>query len=134
MSLLLFCCGVWSQVEQHLCSVVTALANLGRGFHSPAHPGDRSCPSGVLGTLERMEVFFFSRALWCWACRGLGTELRLSFPQVPLKMFPQLLLPLQLWVMWQVPGQVLILIINILLLVQVHVPQPVPLPLAPQEE
>lgn len=49
-------------------------------------------------------------------------------------MFPQLLLPLQLWVMWQVSGQVLILIINVLLLVQVHIPQPVPLPLTPQEE
>lgn len=61
-------------------------------------------------------------------------QLYLSFPQVPLKMFPQLLLSLQLWVMWQVPGQVLILIINILLLVQVHIPQPVPLPLTPQEE
>lgn len=30
-------------------------------------------------------------------------------------MFPQLFFPLQLWVMWQVPGQVLILIISILL-------------------
>lgn len=54
--------------------------------------------------------------------------------KVPLQMFPQLLLPLQLWVVWQVSGQVLILIINILLLVQVHIPQPVPLPLTPQEE
>lgn len=83
-----------------------------------------------------MEVFFFSGPSWCWVWGGLSTELCLSFPQVPLQLFPQLLLPLQLWVMWQVPGQVLILIINILLLIQVHVPQPVPLPLplAPQEE
>lgn len=44
-------------------------------------------------------------------------QLYLSFPQVPLKMFPQLLLSVQLWVMWQIPGQVLILIINILLLI-----------------
>lgn len=61
-------------------------------------------------------------------------QLYLSFPQVPLKMFPQLLLSLQLWVMWQIPGQVLILIISILLLIQVHVAQPVPLSLTPQEE
>lgn len=85
-----------------------------------------------------MEVFFFSGASWCWAWGELGNELCLSFPQVPLKMFPQLLFPLQLWVMWQVPGQVLILIINILLLIQVHILQPVslsvPLPLTLQEE
>lgn len=49
-------------------------------------------------------------------------------------MFPQLFLPLQLWVMWQVPGQVVILIISVLLLIQVHVSQPVPIPLTLQEE
>lgn len=75
-------------LEQHLCSVITAPANLGRGVHSPAHPVDGSCPSGVLGTWGRVEVFVFSAASWCWARGGLGTELCLSFPQVPLKMFP----------------------------------------------
>lgn len=51
-------------------------------------------------------------------------------------MFPQLLLPLQLWVVWQVPGQVLVLLFLLLLLIQVPVPQtvPVPVPLSPQEE
>lgn len=84
-----------------------------------------------MDTMGTMEVFsYFGASI-------LGKEraqLYLSFPQVPLKVFPQLLLSLQLWVMWQVPGQVLILIINILVLIQVHVPQPVPLPLALQEE
>lgn len=51
-------------------------------------------------------------------------------------MFPQLLLPLQLWVVWQVPGQVLVLLFLLLLLIQVPDPQtvPVPVPLSPQEE
>lgn len=51
-------------------------------------------------------------------------------------MFAQLLLPLQLWVVWQVPGQVLVLLLLLLLLVQVPVPQtvPVPVPFSPQEE
>lgn len=60
-----------------------------------------------------------------------GAELSLSFSlQVPLKMFPQLIFPLQLWVMWQVQGQVLLFLLLILLLLPVPIPQAVPLPFA----
>ena len=120
----------------NISGAVAAPGKLGQRFPQPSSPGDGLCPSRVLCTLGRVKVFFFSGASRCWARGGLGTELCLSIPQVPLKMFPQLLLPLQLWVLWQVPGQVLILVINVLLLIQVHIlqPVPIPLPLAPQEE
>lgn len=90
----------------------------------------------VLGALGRMGVSLFPRTTWCCAQGGLGAELSLSSPQVPLKVFAQLLLPLQLWVVWQVPGQVLVLLLLLLLLVQVPIPQtvPVPVPFSPQEE
>lgn len=45
-------------------------------------------------------------------------------------MFSQLVFPLQLRVMWQVPRQVLLFLLLILLLLPVPVPQAVPLPFA----
>lgn len=101
------------------------LANAGRCFHSQAHPEDTdgSCLCAVLGALAEWSSLP--------SPEPCGAELSLSFSlQVPLKMFPQLIFPLQLWVMWQVQGQVLLFLLLILLLLPVPIPQAVPLPFA----